>query len=274
MRTARIVTLNIWNRGGPWEERLVAIRAGVADLAPDVIGLQEVLRPSSEPPGNRGGEGLDQAHQIAEGFGYHIAFGAAMKTGGVDFGNAVLSKFPILRTQTFELPQLDAAESRCLVFAELDAPFGKFPFFCTHLSWRFDEGHVREAQVKAIGGHINQLAPAVGFPPVIVGDFNAAPDSDEIRFMTGLCSLGGRSVYFADAFGLVGHGDGTTFSRRNPFATEFREPDRRIDYIFVRGPDQRGRGEPLDSSVCFDRPVNGVYPTDHFGVTATIKVAA
>src|SRR5882672_4391049 len=129
MRAARIVTLNIWNRGGPWEERLVAIRAGVADLAPDVIGLQEVLRPSS-------GEGLDQAQQIAEGFGYHIAFGAAMKTGDFDFGNAVLSKFPILRSQTFELPQLDATESRCLVFAELDAPFGKFPFFSTHLSWR------------------------------------------------------------------------------------------------------------------------------------------
>jgi endonuclease/exonuclease/phosphatase family metal-dependent hydrolase len=107
-----------------------------------------------------------------------------------------------------------------------------------------------------------------------VGDFNATPDSDEIRFMTGLSSLGVRSVYFVDAFGLVGHGDGTTFSRHNPFATDLREPDRRIDYIFVRGPDQRGRGEPLDSRVCFDRAVNGVYPTDHFGVVANIRVDA
>ena len=108
MRTARIVTLNIWNRGGPWEERLAAIRAGVADLQPDVIGLQEVLRPAS-------GDGFDQALQIADGFGYHIAFGVAMKTSDFSFGNAVLSKFPILRSQTFELPQLDAEEPRCLV---------------------------------------------------------------------------------------------------------------------------------------------------------------
>jgi len=264
MRTARIVTLNIWNRGGPWDERLAAIRAGVADHAPDVIGLQEVLRPAS-------GAGFDQALQIADGFGYHIGFGVAMKTGDFSFGNAVLSKFPILRSQTFELPQLDAEEPRCLFFAELDAPFGKLPFFVTHLSWRFDEGHIREAQVKAIANHIRDLAPASGFPPIIVGDFNATPDSDEIRFMTGLSSLGARSVYFADAFGLTGHGEGTTFSRRNPFATDLREPDRRIDYIFVR-PDQRGRGEPLDSSVCFDRPVNGVYPTDHFGVMANIRI--
>src|SRR5262249_1878579 len=104
------------------------------------------------------------------------------------------------------------------------------------------------------------------------GDFNAAPDSDEIRFMTGRCSLGGRSVHFADAFGVVGHGEGTTFSWRNPFASDFREPDRRIDYIFVRSPDQKARGEPLASSVCFDRPVNGVYPTDHFGVVANLRV--
>src|SRR6185436_3131495 len=98
MRTARILTLNIWNRCGPWEERLVAIRAGVADLQPDVIGLQEVIRSAD-------GDRLDQAAQIAQGFGYHVAFGAAMKPGGIGFGNAVLSKFPVVQSQTFELPQ-------------------------------------------------------------------------------------------------------------------------------------------------------------------------
>jgi endonuclease/exonuclease/phosphatase family metal-dependent hydrolase len=104
-----------------------------------------------------------------------------------------------------------------------------------------------------------------------VGDFNATPDADEIRFMKGLCSLGGKSVYFADTFGIAGRGDGTTFSRHNPFASDLREPNRRIDYVFVRGPDARGRGEPLDAHVCFDRPIDGVYPSDHFGVSATIR---
>jgi endonuclease/exonuclease/phosphatase family metal-dependent hydrolase len=266
MRAARIVTLNIWNRGGPWEARLAAIRAGVADLDPDVMGLQEVLRSPED--------GLDQAAQIAQGFGYSIAFGEAMPIGAGSFGNAVLSKFPVARSQTFQLPALDAEEPRCLVFAELDAPFGKLPFFVTHLSWRFDQGYIREAQVKAIAQHVRELAPAGGFPPVIVGDFNAVPHSDEIRFMTGLCSLGVKSVCFTDAFGVVGHGEGTTFSRRNPFATDLREPDRRIDYIFVRGPHETGLGEPIDSQVCFDRPVNGVYPTDHFGVVANIRALA
>ena len=264
MRGLRIVTLNIWNRGGPWDARLAAIRAGLVELGPDIVGLQEVLRPTTT-------EVPDQAAQIADKLGYHIAYGAAFDGGGFEFGNAALSRFPIARSEVFALPQVDAPEARCLLFAEVDAPFGVLPFFVTHLSWRFSEGHVREAQVKSIAERVKQLCPIDGFPPVLVGDFNATPDSDEVRYLKGLCSLGGRSVYFADTFGIAGRGEGTTFTARNPFATELREPDRRIDYIFVRGPDQRGRGEPLDAHVCFDRPKDGVYPSDHFGVSATIR---
>jgi endonuclease/exonuclease/phosphatase family metal-dependent hydrolase len=266
MRTLRVVTLNIWNQSGPWQQRLQGIRAGLAEIDPDVVGLQEVLRPSS-------GEAPDQARQIAEGLGYHVAYAAAFDSGGIEFGNAALSKFPILRSEVFPLPNVDTGESRCLLFAELDAPLGPIPFFVTHLNWRFHEGYVREAQVMAIAEQIKRLAPIGGFPPVVVGDFNAAPDADEIRFMKGLSTLGGKtkSVYFADTFAIVGRGDGTTFSRHNPYASDLREPNRRIDYIFVRGPDARGRGEPLDAHVCFDRPIDGIYPSDHFGVSATIR---
>jgi endonuclease/exonuclease/phosphatase family metal-dependent hydrolase len=264
MKTLRVVTLNIWNRSGPWPERLAAIRAGLLDLAPEVVGLQEVLRPN-------GAEGPDQARLIAEGLGYHIAYGPAFDSGGIEFGNCVLSKFPIRRSEVFALPKMDTDESRCLLFAELEAPFGAIPFFVTHLNWRFHEGYVREAQVKVIAERVMSLAPIHGFPPIVVGDFNAAPEADEIRYMKGLCSLGAKSVYFADTFGVVGRGGGTTFSRQNPFASDLREPDRRIDYIFVRGPTSRGIGEPLDAHVCFDRPTAGIYPSDHFGVSATIR---
>jgi hypothetical protein len=63
---------------------------------------------------------------------------------------------------------------------------------------------------------------------------------------------------------------GATFSKRNAFAEPLREPERRIDYILVRGPDEAQRGEPADARVCFDQPHHGVYPSDHFGVIATI----
>ena len=43
MKTLRVATLNIWNRLGPWEQRLPAIRSGIAELSPDLLGLQEVV---------------------------------------------------------------------------------------------------------------------------------------------------------------------------------------------------------------------------------------
>lgn len=262
----------------PWEERLAAIRSGVEALDVDVLGLQEVVQlKSPSMAGGLGAEGavepaFDQARAIAEGFGYHVGFGRNVESP-YPMGNAILSRWPILQTHVFPLPRVDTDEYRCLLFAELDAPFGPLPVFCTHLNWRTDEGHVREAQMRYVTDQVRGLAPVEGVPPVLLGDFNAEPDSDEIRFLRGLTSLGGTSVYFADTFAVAGGGGpGSTYCRRNPFAAPMREPDRRIDYIFVRGPDERGRGEPVDARVCFDEPVNGVFASDHFGVVASIRM--
>jgi endonuclease/exonuclease/phosphatase family metal-dependent hydrolase len=265
MKTLRVATLNIWNRFGPWQERLVAIRAGVAAVAPDLLGLQEVLRLD---PGE--GDGLDQAAAIAAGFGYHAAYGRAT---GEQWGNAVLSRWPITRSHVFELPRAGTDEKRTLLFADIAAPFGAIPFFVTHLNWKFDEGHVREVQLREIARQIESLASPKAFPAILVGDFNAEPEADEIRFLRGLTSLGGsRRVYFQDAFALAGDGPpGFTFARRNPFASSLNEPDRRVDYVFVRGRDDRSRGLPLDARVCFDRPVEGAFASDHFGVVATLR---
>lgn len=260
MRTFRVATLNIWQRFGPWEERLPALRKGIAALGADVMGLQEVLRH----------DGFDQAALVAP-TGYEIAWGIASPNHGYPLGNAILSRWPIGRTETFALPDGGTDERRSLVYAEIAAPFGKLPFFVTHLNWKPWEGHVRVAQVKAVVEHVTRLAPEGSFPPVLVGDFNAEPDSDEIRYLRGLTGLGGPCVYFADAFGVAGDGStGTTFSKRNPHAEPLREPERRIDYVFVRGPDDAQRGEPREARVCFDEGIGGTFATDHFGVVTTV----
>jgi endonuclease/exonuclease/phosphatase family metal-dependent hydrolase len=260
MRTFRAATLNIWSRFGPWEERLVSLREGLRTVAPDVIGLQEVLN----------FPGMEQAKLVSEGLDYHVAWGLTSENHGYPTGNAILSRWPILETEVMKLPNGGSDEDRSVLYTLLDAPFGKVPFFTTHLNWKLHHGHVRQLQVRALTDEVARLCPLDGFPPVITGDFNAEPDSDEIRFMRGLTTLGGKCVYFADAFGVSGEGPGTTFSKRNPFAEPLREPERRIDYVFVRGPDDSQRGEPREARVCFDAPFQGTFPTDHFGVVTTI----
>jgi endonuclease/exonuclease/phosphatase family metal-dependent hydrolase len=41
-RPVRILTWNLWWRFGPWRQRRDAIAAVLADVQPDVCGLQEV----------------------------------------------------------------------------------------------------------------------------------------------------------------------------------------------------------------------------------------
>ena len=283
MRTVpalRVVTLNIWGRQGPWESRLPVLRRTLAALDVDLVGLQEVIRfdadraPAMEAPKLATS---DQAMEICEGLGLVSCFGAALDLGfGLSFGNAVLSRFPIIDSCTTSLPNERGAEPRALLTAKIDAPFGPVLFGSTHLAWRFDEGALRMRQVQAIASELEQRRNGISYPPILVGDFNAEPDSDEIRFLRGLHTRDGVSTYFIDAFGEAGTGAGTTFDRANDFARAVGEPDRRIDYVFVRGRDPRAWGRPLSCRRAFDSaasPTTGsapVFASDHFGVVAEL----
>jgi endonuclease/exonuclease/phosphatase family metal-dependent hydrolase len=264
----RVVTLNIWNNQGPWHERLRLIRRELAALDPHLVGLQEVLHlDASTTP--------DQAQVIAEGLGYYTAFASAWHIGGgLQFGNALLSKHPIVAAQSFLLPVDEGDETRGLLYCSVDAPCGRIPVFVTHLSWKLHQSDIRQQQVAFLVQKVRELAPVDGFPPIIMGDFNAEPESDEIRYLRGYNSRLGGSVYFADCFGAAGDGSpGYTFVRHNPFALRAHEPNRRLDYIFSRGPDRALRGEPLSARLCFAVAENGIFPSDHFGVLAEIQAA-
>jgi endonuclease/exonuclease/phosphatase family metal-dependent hydrolase len=264
MNRLRVLTLNIWNRQGPWERRLELLRAGIKRLDPDLVGLQEIIEHA----------GVSQADFIREGLGYEAAFGPAHDLGGdVRFGNAVLSRWPIASSRVFPLPTGETDERRALLMTEIDSPHGKIPFFTTHLNWKFHHGVVREAQVAEIAEIVKREAPLSGLPPVVTGDFNAEPEATEIRFFKGLQSLGGKSTFFSDCFAHTGVGPGFTFdATRNPFAAPTHEYPRRIDYVFVRGPDSQVRGKPLSARVVMEEIEGGVCATDHYGVLAEISI--
>lgn len=279
MQRLRVATLNIWNKSGPWPARLALIRRDVKALAPDLLGLQEVLRLA--PPGSRAPvtPQTDQASEIADGFDYEMAYAPATDHGGgLLFGNALLSRFPIRESKALRLPDCQSGEWRSMLFARVETPAGAQPVFVTHLNWKLHHGWVRVEQVRFIVDRIFELAPIdeAELPPILMGDFNAEPDSDEIRFLRGLATLDGQSVYFADAWICGGGGGpGYTFDRKNRFAALAHEPPRRIDYIWVRGPDRQLRGEPLETRLAFSEPAPGgeVWPSDHFGLLTELAVA-
>lgn len=280
MQVLRVATLNVWNRSGPWPERLELIRRELSVLSPDVIGLQEVMRlidpATSEPLSAE----ADQAAEIATGLGYHVTYAQGSDYGGgLVMGNAILSRFPILATRSARLPDAGTGERRVLGHALLDTPWGRLPMFVTHFNWRFEHGFVRLKQAIFTAQWIDEVAPPGSgtLPPLLVGDLNAEPASDEIRFLHGYGVQDGKSVHYADAWVYAGDGSqGATFDRKNDYARKNCEPPRRIDYILVRGPDPERRGEPLVAKVAFNTPVAGteglVWPSDHFGLYAEIAV--
>ncbi|NUP05059.1 MAG: hypothetical protein HOW73_03245 [Polyangiaceae bacterium] len=275
MRPLRVLTLNIWNRQGPWDNRLRLLQKEIVALDPDIVGLQEVIHRPGRPE-------ACQASQIADAWSraggppeIHVGFGPAWTyESGDQFGNAILSRYPLRDGRTFDLPTRD---SRCVVFARADTPFGPVPFFVTHLSWKFDEGNLREDQVLAIASYVNETVEPSDLPAVLVGDLNAAPDATEIRFLRGLHALDRKSIFFTDCFERAGEGPGFTFDPpNNPHAALTYEAPRRIDYVLVKGPDGRGRGMPLTAKVVFTEVVgHGAErhaPSDHYGVLAEIRM--
>lgn len=264
-----ILTLNLWHDAGPYAERARRIQEWLDRLDPDLIGFQEALR----------GPGRDQVAELLEGRGYQLDFvcAAALERPGHafpkgEFGNAVASRWPIADREELRLPDAGDGETRAALAVTVDAPVGPVGLTCTHLNWKFRHGAVRERQVVAVCDLALRRRPRGGFPPLLVGDFNAEPDSAEMRYVTGRQSLEGRSVAFLDAWPTAGDGGaGITWSNANPYARSALEPDRRIDYIFAGFPVRSGVGMLESCRVVCDDGRDGIWPSDHFGVYAELR---
>lgn len=247
---------------GGWRERRVEVVRWIDRLEPDIVCLQEVV--------DR--DGRNQAVWLAgeAEHRYDVAYGGANAGPLGRFGNAVLSRWPIDDTHAIDLPHEPRPDD--LQRLVLHAKTGGIDVFSTHLNWRYEDGAIRERQVVALHEAVVSLADqASPRPPIIGGDFNAEPDSTEIRFLSGLTSIDGRSTYYQDAWRVAGgRGPGLTWDNRNPFAAAEHEPDRRIDYVFVGWRRDGGVGRVESARVVCDRALTGTFATDHFGVLAEI----
>jgi len=156
---------------------------------------------------------------------------------------------------------------------------GELLFIGATASWRLNAEAAREHQALDLADldarHRRDL------PTIIAGDFNASPDAASIRFLTGLQSLGGQSTHYHDAWAVAGEGSGMTWSTENPNARSGVEQivgqdshHRRIDYVLVGGRDAHPHisARVREASLAFDRPIDGVWPSDHFGVLVTLDV--
>jgi endonuclease/exonuclease/phosphatase family metal-dependent hydrolase len=145
--------------------------------------------------------------------------------------------------------------------------------YSTHLQPRPAQAAHRVRQVLFIDDAVGRSCdPSASMPPILCGDFNAEPMSDEIRFLTAKAVIDGRSTYFQDAWAIVHDGGGITWDPTNDLAAGANEPPARIDYVFVGEaylrPDCAGR--VLNAALVFEEPRTGTFASDHFGLCVDI----
>lgn len=263
MDALRVVTLNLWNDRGDAPRRLEVIAEDLRAVEPDVVALQEV----------REGPIVAQASTLARALGLQSTFGVVDPASpGGPIGNAILSRYPIARTQAHSLPSAPD-DPRGALQATLSTPVGEVRVTSCHLSSEPHAAPRREAQVLALAELCAGPEPT---HDILCGDFNTAPQAAAVRFLTGLDALAGRGAFFRDAWARRHpHDDGFTFSSANPSAVRWIEQNRRIDYVFVRGPVlEHGERAIVDARIVLDAPAaDGTWPSDHFGVLAVIRLA-
>jgi endonuclease/exonuclease/phosphatase family metal-dependent hydrolase len=266
VKTLRCLTLNLWGAEPPLEARMALVATGLRELAPDVVTLQEVREVPGQLP--------NQAETLAKAAGFGHVFAPATPFGGGQEGLAILSRQPILEHDVLELPHAEPKERRILLSVRVHNGQGSVWVHTTHLNYRLTHGKQREDQVSAIAA--SAAGRSSDSPQILMGDFNARPEADEIRFLRGLVTLGSRRTYFQDAWERMHPGDpGLTWPRANPYTAKlaFLEPDRRLDYIFVTPMRGDGRGTIHSCAMVFDKPsADSVFASDHFGLLAEIQV--
>lgn len=272
----RVLTWNLWWRFGPWEARREAITATLRALDCDLVGLQEVWA-----------DGQDhQAGRLADQLGMHWTWAASDQPGRwraraadstADVGLAILSRWPILDCATLRLPTAGGRDDgHQVLYALVDAPGHPVPFFTTHLNSAGHESAVRCAQVTALARFVADRQADSAHPAVVTGDLNALPDSDEIRLLGGYKTapaVPGQVLIDAWAYADPA-APATTFDPANPYVAPVYEPPARIDYIHVGRPGPGGLGHVRSVRRAADRPVDGVWPSDHFAVHAELAASS
>src|SRR4029077_9582156 len=161
VRSLVVASYNI-HRGLGLDRRLDLdrIAAVVAEIGPDVIGLQEVIRED-------GVAHHDQAAYLAEQLGMALVMGVVRPYRSGTYGNAVLSRLPVLGWGACDLSH-GTREPRACLRVDLDVDGRPLHVFNCHFGLALRE---RRRQVDVLTRFLRDVAALAG-PRVVMGDFN------------------------------------------------------------------------------------------------------
>lgn len=245
-----VVTLNLYHDKDDWPRRQALIIDALSKLHPDVVALEEVLQHDGLP---------NQAQTLGDALGYAVHFVSVDPVDGAKrFGNAILTRWPVLARDAHPLLPLD--DYRIAGLVRIDVEGHPVNVYVTHLHYTDAGSAIRARQVRDLLDFV--AATDAGAPSLIAGDFNAAADTPELSPL--------RNAGYVDSYGML-HPD----AARDPAAHAtlnlkyFPQDRRRIDHVFVA----RSDFVPVASRIIFNQPdAAGTWASDHYGLLATMRL--
>ena len=244
-QSLRVMTYNIYGARATSPANaadLDAIAEVIRRQNPDFVTLNEV-----DVFTNRTGKDVHQARDLAEKLGMEWHFSKAIDRDGGEYGDAVLSKYPILEKRSYRLPcaaeQPGEDRSLCVIRVQID---GK-------------DLYVASTHLDHLSGDASRLVPATEIRRIrdtelegdliLCGDLNAIPSSNVIATMTSFLTNTGPIDQYT-------------------FPSD--DPSRKIDYIMY-APIEHFGVQNCQVVSRGDQQVGGVDASDHRPVIADIR---
>lgn len=205
--TFRVMTYNIHHgEGTDGKIDLLRIVEVIQREGADLVALQEVDRRVQRT------QRRDLPEELAALTGMTCVFSNNFHFQGGEYGNAVLTRFPVIRWDNRHYKMLRPGEQRGLLQVILGVNGRQLRFMNTHIDYRPDDAE-RLSNVE----EIKRVTDGSGnLPTIVCGDFNDTPGS----------GVHGRmKEQFLDSWEAAGQGDGFTYSSEKPV--------KRIDFVFI-----------------------------------------
>jgi endonuclease/exonuclease/phosphatase family metal-dependent hydrolase len=204
-RVLRVLQFNIHfgiSRGGIVD--LTRIASDIEAVRPDLVSLNEV------DSGTLRSRRIDQPAYLAQATGLRVVYGPNLPWEGGLFGNAILTRFPVVESHNLRLPVIDGFEPRGLLTATVRVGGRKVSFSSLHLSSGTSGQADRVLEAETVA-HVLRTARR---PTVVAGDLNSPPTDLPVRILR---------QYLVDAQEQGGTGAGDTVPEEAPTS--------RIDYV-------------------------------------------
>ncbi len=256
-RALRIVTINTGKGDGPYRRRVEFLIAGLKQLAPDIVLLQEALATASGT--------LDTTADLADGLALPATYASARtKCRAVEeqwllcsSGLGALSRLPLIETDRLALPCDPADGERIAQLLAFDWHGRELLIVNLHLSHLRGRGDLRREQLRALMCH--PWFERNWHAQILAGDFNTTPDN-----IPALFEVASRQ-WLDSHLAAGGSAQRATVPVDAPDGEGFR-----VDYIVSITQDPADHPQFRNAAIVLDEPTGGIYPSDHRGVVVDL----